>query len=114
MVSVEPLARDNDIFVAFCCVLQNIVKLISSLYVCMVNIKLKYNFVETPRKFIFAKLSIRKLGFSSVLITCIVISTDEGPSLRIESFAKINLRGVSTKLYFNCETSFVYLCGKFN
>ena len=24
----------------------------SSLYVCMVNIKLKYNFVETPRKFI--------------------------------------------------------------
>ena len=27
---------------------------ISSLYVCMVNIKLKYNFVETPRKFIIA------------------------------------------------------------
>ena len=29
---------------------------------------LKYNFVETPRKFIIAKLSIRKLGSSSVLI----------------------------------------------
>ena len=41
---------------------------ISSLYVCMVNIKLKYNFVETPRKFIIAKLSIRKFGSSSVLI----------------------------------------------
>ena len=40
-----------------------------SLHVCMVDIKLKYNFVETPRgKFIIAKLSIRKLGSSSVLI----------------------------------------------
>ena len=27
-----------------------------------------------------------------------IISTDEDPSLRIESFAVINLRGVSTKL----------------
>ena len=35
-------------------------------------------FVETPRKFITAKL------------------TDEDPGLRIESFAVINLRGVST------------------
>ena len=26
---------------------------------------------------------------------------DEDPSLQIESFAIINLRGVSTKLYFN-------------
>ena len=41
---------------------------LSSLYVCMVNIKLKYIFVETPRKFIVAELSIRKLGSSSVLI----------------------------------------------
>ena len=43
--------------------------------------------METPRKFIIAELSIRKLG-----------STDEDPSLRIESSAIINLRGVSTKL----------------
>ena len=42
--------------------------LLSSLHDCMVNIKLKYNFVETPRKFIIAELSIRKLGSSSVLI----------------------------------------------
>ena len=34
---------------------------ISSLYVCMVNIKLKYDIVETPCKFTIAKLSIRKL-----------------------------------------------------
>ena len=34
---------------------------ISSLYFSMVNIKLKYNFVETSRMFIIAKLSIRKL-----------------------------------------------------
>jgi hypothetical protein len=51
-------------------------------------------FVETPRKFITAKLSIRKRGSSSVLHH--VISTDEDPGLRIESFAVINLRGVST------------------
>ena len=37
-------------------------------------------FVETPRKFITAKLSIRKPGSSSVLI--------------------INLRGVSSKIYY--------------
>ena len=52
--------------------------------------------METPRKFIIAKLSIRKLGSSSGII----ISTDEDPSLRIESFAIVTLRGVSTKLYF--------------
>jgi hypothetical protein len=49
-------------------------------------------FVETPCKFITAKLSIRKPGSSSVFI----ISTDEDLGLRIESFAVINLRGVST------------------
>ena len=43
--------------------------------------------VETPRKFIIAELSIRKLGSSSVLII-----------LRIECSAIINLRGVSTSL----------------
>ena len=32
------------------------------------SFELKYNFVETPRKFIIAKRSIRKLGSSSVLI----------------------------------------------
>ena len=67
----------------------------------MVNTIYLFSFVETPRKFIIAKLSISKLGSSSVLIIhyyyCI-ISTDEDPSLRIESFAIINLRGVSTKL----------------
>ena len=35
------------------------------------------------------------------LIIMIIISTDEDPSLRIESSVMINLRGVSTKLYFN-------------
>ena len=71
--------------------------LISFLYVCMVNTIYLLSFVETPRKFIIAELSIRKLGSSSVLIISI-ISTDEDPSLRIEISAKINLRGVSTKL----------------
>ena len=62
----------------------------------MVNTIYLLSFVDTPRKFIIAELSIRKLGSSSVLI--IIISTDEDPSLRIESSAIINLRGVSTKL----------------
>ena len=53
--------------------------LISFLYVCMVNTIYLFSFVETPRKFI-------------------IVGTDEDPSLRIESSAIINLRGVSTKL----------------
>ena len=70
----------------------------------MVNTIYLLSFVETPRKFIIAELSIRKLGSSSVLIIPLmkiisgIISTDEDPSLRIESSAIINLRGVSTKL----------------
>ena len=36
------------------------------LYVCMVNTIYLLSFVETPRKFIIAELSIRKLGSSSV------------------------------------------------
>ena len=43
-------------------------------YDCMVNIKLKCNFVETPRKFIIA--------INNVII---------------------NLCGVSIKLFFNCS-----------
>ena len=41
-----------------------------SLYESFLNsrVLLKYNFVETPRKFIIGKLSIRKLGSSSVLM----------------------------------------------
>ena len=55
--------------------------------------------METPRKFTMAELSIRKLVSSSVLI--IMMNTDEDPSLRIAALAIINLRGVSTKFYFN-------------
>ena len=81
----------------------NKLKIISFLYVCMVNTIYLLSFVEIPRKFIIAELSIRKLGSSSVLIILTgnntgIISTDEDPSLRIESSAIINLRGVSTKL----------------
>ena len=63
-----------------------------------------FSFVETPRKFIIAELSIRKLGSSSVLIISgsanNIISTDEDPSLRIESSAIINLRGVCSLFYY--------------
>ncbi len=55
----------------------------SSLKVCMVKKYILY-FVVTPRNFIIAKLSIRK-------------PADEDPGLRIENFAIIKLRGVTTK-----------------
>ena len=40
------------------------------------------------------------LASLAAIIISTVVSADEDPSLRIESFAIINLRGVSTKLYF--------------
>ena len=43
---------------------------LSSLYVCMAIKHIIVLFVETPRKFINAKLSIRKPGSSLVLIIC--------------------------------------------
>ena len=47
---------------------------LSFLYVCMVNtIYLLSLIVETPRKFIIAELSIRKLGSSSVLLALMKI-----------------------------------------
>ena len=50
---------------------------------------LEYNFVATQPKFIIAKLSVRKLGYYEL-----IYGSKAG-------FAIINLRGVSTKLYFN-------------
>ena len=38
---------------------------------------------------------------SSDLHQCIIISTDEDPSLLIKSSVVINIHGVSTKLYFD-------------
>ena len=55
---------------------------ISSLCVCMVNNKLKYNFVETPRKFIIAELSIRKLGSSALLLALMEIRAYGSKALR--------------------------------
>ena len=46
---------------------------LSFLYVCMVNTIYLLSFVETPRKFIIAELSIRKLGSSSVLIILLLM-----------------------------------------
>jgi hypothetical protein len=43
---------------------------LSSLFVCMAIKHIIVLFVETPRKCITAKLSIRKTGSSSVLIIC--------------------------------------------
>ena len=40
----------------------------------MVNTIYLLSFVETPRKFIIAELSIRKLGSSSVLIIAFILT----------------------------------------
>ena len=77
---------------------------LSFLYICMVNTIYLLSFVETPRKFTIAELSIRKLGSSYYY------GTDEDPSLRIESSAIINLRGVSTKR--NKYNDFIIKCCK--
>ena len=53
----------------------------------MVNTIYLFSSVETPRKFIMEGLSMRKLESK------LIISTDENPSLRIESSEIINLRG---------------------
>ena len=49
------------------------VKLLSFLYVCMVNAIYFLSFVETPRKFTIAELSIRELGSSSVITSSSVL-----------------------------------------
>ena len=58
--------------------------------------------MEISRKFIIAKLLIRKLGSSPVLIILLLAvllpSFDEDPSLGIERSAIIHLRDVSKKL----------------
>ena len=56
--------------------------------------------METPHKFVTAKLSIRKLRSSSGLIVHykMIARTDEDQSLWIESFAIMNLHGVFTRL----------------
>ena len=65
-------------------------------------------FVETPRKFITAKLSILITTLLYIKRACElnkshIISTDEDPGLRIESFAVINLCGVSTNKTTICD-----------
>ena len=124
---------------------RDLKNIISSLHVCMVNTIYLFSFVETPRKFIIAKLSISKLGSSSVLMILLlaliilinnniinnisiiitniiilcddiilyyyyynisiinntVISTDEDPSLRIESFAIISIGNYTVREMLN-------------
>ena len=54
------------------------------------------SFVETPRKFIIAELSIRKLGSSSVLIILLIILL---ALMKIRAYGSKALQyGVSTKL----------------
>ena len=91
------------------CVYSPWSSVISFLYVCMVNTIHLLNFVETPRKFTkltsYGQKNRRKQSRHFMykkrdvwIQIVVIISTDEDPSLRIESSAIINLRGVSTKL----------------
>ena len=69
-------------------------------------------FVETPRKFITAKLSIRKPGSSSVLIIFlnILLALMKIRVVRIESFAVINFDVVfpQTKLVISILQFILY------
>ena len=60
----------------------------------MVNTVYLFSFVEAPRINLLLQ-SFRSVSSDRLRI---IISTDEDPSLRIESSAIINLRGASTKL----------------
>jgi hypothetical protein len=67
-------------------------------------------FVETPHKFITAKLSIRKPGSSSVLIICdIIISTDEDIYIHIISTIYILL--ALMKIWAYGSKAVINLCG---
>ena len=55
---------------SFILLIYAVILTLSSLYVCMAIKYIIVLFVETPCKFITAKLSIRKPGSSSVLIIC--------------------------------------------
>ena len=75
--------------------------LISFLYVCMVNTIYLLSFVETPRNLLLQSFRSVSSDLHQCYNNTLVLyyySTDEDPSLRIESSAIINLRGVSTKL----------------
>ena len=71
-VCYRPPNQSAEVLAEFFGCLQDsldlIFSIISSLYVCMAIKHIIVLFVETPRKFITAKLSIRKPGSSSVLI----------------------------------------------
>ena len=54
--------------------------------------------------------------YVTLLLSHIFISTDEDPGLRIESFAVINLRGVSTNktIYFIAMQTYKELSQEYN
>ena len=56
--------------------------------------------METPRKFIIAKLSIRNLGSSSVALFALM----KIPGYRLKALQFINLRGVFTNLNWTFST----------
>ena len=62
---------------------------------------LRYNLVETPRKFTVAKLSIRKLGPSSLL----ALMKIRAYKLQIESFAnnKLTCNKFLVRLHGECN-----------
>ena len=64
----------------------------------MLNTIYLFSFVETPRKFIIAELSIYKIGSSSVLV---IIRLFEGELEHLRSVLKMN--GYTKKLYIKSK-----------
>ena len=68
---------------------------------------ISYNFVGTPRKFTIAKLSIRKLGSSSVLtMNAVMLCDDKFTQCFQKSYTLIHIHHAST--YKELKTNTVY------
>ena len=79
----------------------------------MVNTTYLFSFVETPRKFIIAELSIRKLGSSSVLITPSKFLFRKSKSIKFSlNNWQITKSDLSLKLQRYCQLVFFLIINK--
>ena len=79
------------------------VTILSSLYVCKAIKHIIVLLVETPRKFIAAKLSIRKPGSSSVLIISLRSVSTNKTSYDIVLLHLLYIQ-ISTAVHFNTQS----------
>ena len=90
-MTFENLLAINSSVIVFVVSFDQVLFLCLKFLVCLHGYESKYNFVETPRKFIIAKLTIRRLG-SSLIIVLILLAL-----MKIRAYE--SKWGVSTKSY---------------